>query len=70
MILRQNINKHIIKNTNIKCIHNHSYLVLKKELSEKEEQIKKLKEHIKDLEYQNNRLSNIIDRLNYQKSID
>jgi predicted RNase H-like nuclease (RuvC/YqgF family) len=70
MILKQNINKNIIKNINIKTIHNHSYIVLKKELDKKEDQIKKLKEDNKELEYKNNRLLSIINRLESQKSID
>lgn len=70
MILRQNINKNIIKNINIKNIHNNSYIALKKELDKKEDQIKKLKEDIKELEYKNNKLLSVINRLEYQKSID
>ena len=66
MSLRQNINKNLQK----QHIHNQSYIILKKELSEKDNQIKKLKDYIKDLEYKNNSLSSTINKLEYQKSID
>lgn len=69
VILRQNINKHILKNT-AKNIHNHSYIILKNELDKKEDNIKKLKERIKELEHKNNSLYITINKLEYQKSID
>lgn len=67
-ILRKNINCKIIITKQF--IHNHSYIGLQKELDKKNITIKKLKDYIKKLEYENNRLYSKIKRDEYQNSIN
>lgn len=60
----------INKNINFKYIHNQSYIILQKELDDKNTIIKELNEYIKKLEYDNNILKTQNETNDYQKIIN